>query len=227
MPPNLYCPTFRVTIKSYPKFLSCHGSVEMSAVGLGNFIMRPIARPSATAVHSSHIHRHRCLPAACLAALLSLISLPALAQVAVEPQASEVLRDGNVSFTPSDDRQGTFKAVRGEVTVIRADVRSAAVVGNGFSGADRLVTGAKSAAALTLQDGTMLSIGPDSALDLEKFAYDPTTQTGNIAVRLLRGSLRMITGLIAKLKPEEVTVKTPTAVIGVRGTDFIVEAKAP
>ena len=40
---------------------------------------------------------------------------------------------------------------------------------------------------------------------------------------LLRGSLRMATGLIAKVKPEQVKVTTPTTVIGVRGTDFIVE----
>ena len=42
-------------------------------------------------------------------------------------------------------------------------------------------------------------------------------------VSLLRGSLRMATGLIAKVKPEQVKVTTPTTVIGVRGTDFIVE----
>ena len=44
-------------------------------------------------------------------------------------------------------------------------------------------------------------------------------------VSLLRGSMRMATGLIAKLQPEQVKVTTPTTVIGVRGTDFIVEVK--
>ncbi|WP_423455244.1 FecR family protein [Ottowia sp. VDI28] len=129
------------------------------------------------------------------------------------------------SITPSDDRQGTFKAVQGEVTLIRADVRRAAVVGGGFSRADRLVTGADSAASLKLEDGTILSVGPDSTLELEDFAFDATTQEGNMAVKLLRGTLRVVTGLIAKLTPEKVSVRTPTAVIGVRGTDFIVDAK--
>ncbi len=129
--------------------------------------------------------------------------------------------------TPGDNRQGTFKTVRGDVTVVRADVHRAAVVGDGVTRADRLVTGPGSAAALTLQDGTVLSVGPDSVMDLDQFTYDATTQEGNIIVRLLRGSLRMVTGLIAKLKPEHVLVNTPTAVIGVRGTDFIVETKAP
>jgi hypothetical protein len=44
-----------------------------------------------------------------------------------------------------------------------------------------------------------------------------------VLVSLLRGSLRMATGAIARLKPEQVKVTTPTTVIGVRGTDFIVE----
>lgn len=42
-------------------------------------------------------------------------------------------------------------------------------------------------------------------------------------IALAKGSLRLVTGLIAKLRPEQVKVTTPTTVIGVRGTDFIVE----
>ncbi len=128
--------------------------------------------------------------------------------------------------TAGDNRLGTFKSVQGEVTVTRADGRRAAVVGDGIAAMDRLVTGANSAAAVTLKDGTVISLGPDSSLELEQFQFDSTTEEGNLAVRLLRGSLRMVTGLIAKLKPENVRVITPTTVIGVRGTDFIVETQA-
>ena len=122
-----------------------------------------------------------------------------------------------------DAREGTFKAVQGEVTVVRGNARSAAVVGAGVQTTDRIVTGPKSAASLTLKDGTVLAVGPDSAMDLSEFAFNSTTQEGSMLVNLARGSLRMATGLIAKLKPEQVKVTTPTTVIGVRGTDFIVE----
>ena len=123
----------------------------------------------------------------------------------------------------ADGREGTFKAVQGEVTVVRGNARSAAVVGAGVQTTDRIVTGPKSAASLTLKDGTVLAMGPESSVDLASFAFDPTTQDGNMLVTLARGSLRVVTGLIAKLKPEQVKVTTPTTVIGVRGTDFIVE----
>ena len=71
----------------------------------------------------------------------------------------------------------------------------------------------------------MVSVGPDSVVDLSTFEYNATTQDGNLLVDLLRGTLRMATGLIAKLQPAQVKVVTPTTVIGVRGTDFIVEEK--
>ena len=124
---------------------------------------------------------------------------------------------------PGDAREGTFKTVQGDVTVVRGNVRSAAVPGAALQTADRVLTGADSAASFTLRDGTMVSVGPDSAVDLSRFSYDATTQEGNLLVRLTRGALRLTTGLIAKLKPEQVEVTTPTTVIGVRGTDFIVE----
>ncbi len=123
----------------------------------------------------------------------------------------------------ADGREGTFKAVQGQVTVVRGNVHSAAVVSGPVYASDRLVTGPGSAASLILRDGSVISVGPDSVMNLSSFAFNATTQEGNLLVDLLRGSLRMATGLIAKLKPEQVKVTTPTTVVGVRGTDFIVE----
>ncbi|MBK6866377.1 MAG: FecR domain-containing protein [Burkholderiales bacterium] len=125
----------------------------------------------------------------------------------------------------ADAREGTFKTVQGDVTVVRGNVRSAAVVGDGLRIADRVLTGDASAAAITLKDGTVLSIGAGSSVDLAEFQFNPTTHDGHVLISLLRGSLRVVTGLIAKLKPEQVKVTTPTTVIGVRGTDFIVEQR--
>ena len=152
--------------------------------------------------------------ASVLAASVSFAQTPPVATPAAASTPATVTGDA---------RQGTFKTVQGEVTVIRGNVRSAAVVGGALMSADRVLTGPKSTAAFTLKDGTVLAMGPESSVDLASFAFDPTTQDGNMLVTLARGSLRVVTGLIAKLKPEQVKVTTPTTVIGVRGTDFIVE----
>lgn len=130
------------------------------------------------------------------------------------------------SATMADQREGTFKTVQGDVTVMRGKVSSAAIVGAALHTSDRVTTGPGSAAAITLRDGTVLSIGPDSAVDLTEFRFDSTTHDGSVLISLMRGSLRVVTGLIAKLKPEQVKITTPTTVIGVRGTDFIVEQRS-
>ncbi|MDR2127803.1 MAG: FecR domain-containing protein [Burkholderiaceae bacterium] len=124
-----------------------------------------------------------------------------------------------------NDRQGTFKTVSGQVTVAHGDVRRAAVVGGALSQADRVITGPNSAAAVVLRDGTVLSVSPNSEVDLAQFQFDSTTEDGSLLVKLMQGSLRMITGAIAKTNPAQVKVTTPTTVVGVRGTDFIVETQ--
>lgn len=149
-------------------------------------------------------------------------STAALAQSAAAPAASSASAAAS-AVTAGDARQGTFKTVQGSVTLARAAARQAVVVGDPVLVGDRILTGPNSAAALTLRDGTVLSIGADSNLVLSAFHFEPTTQEGNMLMALLHGSLRVVTGLIAKMQPEQVKVTTPTTVIGVRGTDFIVE----
>ena len=77
-----------------------------------------------------------------------------------------------------------------------------------------------------LSGGTTMVVGPSSRLDVKEFHFDATTQDGGLLVSLLRGSMRMITGLIGKKQPDAVRVETQTATIGIRGTDFIVQADA-
>jgi len=120
-------------------------------------------------------------------------------------------------------RSGTLKAVQGDVAVVRGDARYPAQSGDGIAQADRIVTGKNSATSLTLRDGTALVIGPNTSVSLARFEYEPTTQQGGLMVDVLQGSIRMISGLIGKLHPEQVKVTTPTVVVGVRGTDFIVD----
>lgn len=130
---------------------------------------------------------------------------------------------GTHANTAGDDRQGTFKLVQGEVTVIHGETRRAATLGGPLRATERVQTGAKSAAAITLIDGTVMTLGPNATMELQQASFDGTTQDGNLLVSVLRGTMRMVTGAIAKLNPQHVQVTTPTSVIGIRGTDFIVE----
>lgn len=147
-----------------------------------------------------------------LASLLLALTLQAHAQT---PAPAE-----------SDTRIGTFKQVQGETWIGPFDARRAVHSGDGLRAADRVSTGRDGAAVIVLRDGTALTVGPNSMLDLSRFQFDATTQQGNVLLDLLQGTLRVVTGVLAKVNPDLFKVQTPTAVVGVRGTDFIVETQA-
>lgn len=81
-------------------------------------------------------------------------------------------------------------------------------------------TVARGALHIEFLDGTELRLGASSTVTLDSFVYDPVTSTGEFAIDLGAGVFRVITGSLVK---ESYAITTPVAVIGVRGTDFIVE----
>ena len=124
-------------------------------------------------------------------------------------------------------RIGTFKQIEGDTRMGRAGEQRTPTPGEGVNVNQRLSTGKNGAATIILKDGTVLTMGPDTTMDLSRFQFDSTTQQGNFVLDLLRGSVRVVTGLLARINPELFKVNTPTSVVGVRGTDFIVEAAPP
>ncbi len=124
----------------------------------------------------------------------------------------------------AQDAAGTVKTVRGPARIVAGDTVRAAVPGEALRPGERLETGPGAQAGLTLADGTLLAVGPDSRLVLEQSTYDPTTRAGSLWLGLLQGSLRMVSGLLARTDPASVRITTPTTAIGIRGTDVIVEA---
>ena len=123
------------------------------------------------------------------------------------------------------ERVGTIKAADGDVSIRTAATGRPAAPGDPVTQAQTVVTGKAAGASLTMRDGTVLALGPSSALVLSEFSFNATTQQGSMAVRLLSGTLRMITGLLGKTSPDKVGITTSTSTIGIRGTDFIVETE--
>jgi hypothetical protein len=133
------------------------------------------------------------------------------------------------SPTPAEvlTRQAGFvKTLKGSVQLQEAAGAAArpAQAGDALLPGGRITTGPDSAASVVLRDGTTLVVGPSSQMELKAFSFDATTHEGNLLASLLKGSLRMITGLLGKAHPEAVRIETQFAFVGVRGTDFIVQA---
>ena len=80
---------------------------------------------------------------------------------------------------------------------------------------------AKGKVGITFQDNTQVQVNENSRLVIDDFVYDPkSTKGGKLAVNVAAGTVRYASGQIAKNNPQAVAVNTPTATIGVRGTDF-------
>ena len=119
---------------------------------------------------------------------------------------------------------GMVKNSKGEVGIERGGARIPCVVGTPVFAADKVRTGADGAVGVTLRDNTLLSAGPNSLFVLDTFAFDSTTNAGAVSVNIRKGTLAVATGKIARQTPESVDFRTPTSVIGVRGTEFVIEA---
>ena len=123
----------------------------------------------------------------------------------------------------ADDIAGVFKVVNGGVSVERKGATLPAAVGMPVYQSDQIVTGADGSAGITFQDNALLSLGPSSRLALDRFAFNSTTHDGAFETTLSSGKLAVVSGKIAHHQLDAMKVKTPSTVLGVRGTKFLVE----
>ena len=127
---------------------------------------------------------------------------------------------------------GHFLAVVGDVQVLGRDgVQRGAAQGNELREGDTIRTGANGFAQVRLRDGGLLSVRAATEMKLERFSYAGKNDTNaSLVISLMKGGFRSITGLIGKLNRSGYRVTTPTATIGIRGTDhepFFMPAPPP
>lgn len=134
--------------------------------------------------------------------------LAALVAMAIPAMASDV---------------GLIKVSKGDVRIERAGARVAASVGTGVQASDVIVTGSDGLAGITFTDNSLVSLGPNSRLSIDRYRFDSTTHQGEFESSLTKGRLAAISGKMVKQSPEAMKVRTPSAIMGVRGTEFIVQ----
>ena len=121
---------------------------------------------------------------------------------------------------------GVVKTSRGTASVERAGTHTPLAPGVELNAGDRIVTGGDGYVGITMRDDTLLTLGPGTTLNLDSYGFDPKTHDGNFLASLTKGVMSVVTGLIAKRSPDSFVVRTRVSTMGVRGTEFIVEAEA-
>jgi hypothetical protein len=127
----------------------------------------------------------------------------------------------------AQEAAGHVKVAKGSVQIERAGQKVPAPVGAVVQAGDVVTTGGDGSVGITFLDNSLLSAGPNSVLAIDRFAFDSTTHQGSFESSLKKGTLAVVSGKLAKQSPDAMKVKTPAAVLGVRGTEFLVRTGDP
>jgi hypothetical protein len=125
--------------------------------------------------------------------------------------------------------QGYVQEASGTVTGQVGSGRSASVSrGQTLVNNATITTGARSYAVLKFEDGTAVLLKENTSFQVQNYAYNAKAPENASAVfNLIRGGLRMITGLVTSRNRNALKVGTPLVTIGVRGTEFVAELVNP
>lgn len=138
-----------------------------------------------------------------VAAILQALAAPLAAAQSLPADAAEVIgASGQTTLV----RGGSFQSP------VRRDVP--------LRTGDRIRTGTDGVVQLRFTDGALMSIQPGSDFRIDAYAFDSSTQRGFFG--LLQGTVRAVSGRIGKRDRDDWRLRTPTATLGIRGTEFTV-----
>lgn len=120
---------------------------------------------------------------------------------------------------------GSIKNVKGAVEISRETGSVTAVKGLSLLENDVIITGKMASVGMIFKDNSVLSIGPDSRVEIKDFTFEPANEKLSFVASILRGTMTYLSGIIARLQPDAVELRTPTATIGIRGTHIAIQVQ--
>ena len=124
----------------------------------------------------------------------------------------------------ANERAGMVLDREGNVTLVRQQRSIQISEKDWLYENDKILTGRKSSVEIKLIDGSIVNIGELGDVYLLDLAYDPIKKDGFIDIKIATGAFRMVSGSIAKLGPDLMVLKLPTATVGIRGTGIVGKA---
>ncbi len=120
---------------------------------------------------------------------------------------------------------GQITNIHGDVRIERGQETLKARLNGKVQGLDRIVTGKNSNVGILMNDKTRLALDEKSSVLIARYSFNPTTNDGSMLLKIFKGTLGAITGLLGSKSSNELEVATPTTTAGIRGTQFVVEVK--
>ena len=125
----------------------------------------------------------------------------------------------SASHSYAQDMIGVVSALSGSASIIRNSEEIPAESGTPIFQDDVINSADNSRVQILLKDQTAINLGANASLTIDAFVYSDEAE--NVAVKVSKGAFKFISGKVATKNPEKVTVETPVATIGVRGTEFV------
>ncbi|GBG14345.1 acyl-CoA dehydrogenase [Novimethylophilus kurashikiensis] len=127
-----------------------------------------------------------------------------------------------VSQSAYAEAVGTIKKAGPLVSIRHPDQHvSLASEGSAFEQGDVVLTGKTTDATLVMADGQVVYLKPNSAFRIDNYKFAAVAPEEGVSfTSILKGGLRTVSGLIGKKNHDNYALKTPTATIGIRGTDY-------
>jgi hypothetical protein len=129
------------------------------------------------------------------------------------------------AFAQQPAAAGQIKIASGSVVIVRGNETLPARPGLPVYEADTLRTGDDGKVGITLKDDTRLSLGPNSEVRLDRFAFAPAEGRLGFVLKVVKGVAAYVSGQIAKIAPDAVRLETPSAIVGVRGTTVVIRTQ--
>ena len=124
--------------------------------------------------------------------------------------------------TPAFAGIGSITDFRGGGAIKRGAKTTVASKGSVVEKMDTISTNSQGRFRITFNDSTTVNITENSRLLVDDFVYDGGgSSKGKLGLRVALGTVRYASGKVAKTNPRGVNIRTPTATIAVRGTDFV------
>jgi len=133
-----------------------------------------------------------------------------------------ILSFANVAMA-QDEHVALFKNVSGSVKIIRDKSEIVPVAGTQIMRSDIVVSGPHSSGGIVFRDGTLLTVGSSTEIEITRYMFQPEEAKYDFSLFMKKGAAIYSSGKIGKLAPESVSLNTPRAAVGVRGTRFIVK----
>ncbi len=118
---------------------------------------------------------------------------------------------------------GTIKTIKGDVFVVRDTTQTSLHIGDRLYSGDGLQTLTNSTAGIIFEDNTVLSLGPDTEININDYVFAPENGLFSMIIDMFQGTASYLSGIIGQQAPGAVKFHTPDATIGIRGTQFLVK----